>query len=63
MKGRDAATHLSAIEREKPTEAKIAEGAPIHRPDSGNDSQPKKDCKGSLSFGQVVLGMGGKCSD
>jgi len=60
---RDAASHLNAIEREKPTEAKIAEGAPTHRPDSGNESQPRKDCKGSLSFGQVVLGMGGKCSD
>lgn len=60
---REAASHLSAIEREKPTEAKIAEGAPIRRPDSGNNNQPKKDCKGSLSFGQVVLGMGGKCSD
>ena len=62
-KMKDAASHLSAIERAKPTEAKIAEGAPIHRPDSGNDNQPRKDCKGSLSFGQVVLGMGGKCSD
>lgn len=62
-KMRDAVSYLSGIERVKSTEAKIVEGTPIHRQEDANESQPKKNCKGKLSFGQVVLGMGGQCTD
>jgi len=60
---REAAAHLRDLERTKSTESMIAEGGPNHRQHSGNDGQPKKDCKEKLSFGQVILGMGGRCTE
>lgn len=60
---REASVYLRDIERAKSTESMIAEGGPIHRQHGGNDGQPRKECKEKLSFGQVVLGMGGRCTD
>jgi hypothetical protein len=57
-----ASAYLNNIEKSRSTEAMIAEGEPIHRQDSSDENGVKKDCKGKLSFGQVVLGMGGRCT-
>jgi hypothetical protein len=59
---KDAAAYLASSERTKTTEAMIAEGAPRHRSEDSNETAPRKDCKGKLSFGQVILGMGGRCT-
>jgi hypothetical protein len=58
---RQASAYLSSIEKNRATETMIAEGAPIHRQDTSDESVPRKDCKGKLSFGQVMLGLGGRC--
>ncbi len=59
----EASVYLEKVEKGKGTERMIAEGAPIHRQNSADEGQPKKDCKGKLTFGQVILGMGGRCTD
>lgn len=57
----EAATRLASVEREKPLEQLIAESAPVKTPGESSEISTKKDC-GKLSFGQVVLGLGGRCT-
>jgi hypothetical protein len=61
-KVQEAAKRLTAVEVEKPLEQLIAESSPIRTTTERDESLPKKEC-GRLTFGQVMLGMGGRCTD
>lgn len=61
-KVQEATTRLAALEREKPLDQLIAESAPVRSPANPGESLPKREC-GKLTFGQVMLGMGGRCTN
>jgi hypothetical protein len=60
-KVREAATRLAASERDKPLEQLIAESSPRRSPNENVEAHSKNECD-KLTFGQVVLGMGGRCA-
>jgi len=58
----EASVRLAAAEREKSLDDLITENAPIHRQVESEEAAPKKEC-GKLTFGQLFLGMGGRCTN
>lgn len=61
-KVQEAYARLVAAEREKSLDDLINESAPIHRQVESDVAPPKKEC-GKLTFGQLFLGMGGRCAN
>lgn len=61
-KVQEAALRLATLEREKSLDQLLAESAPVRTSGESEDAVPKKECTGKLTFGQVVLGLGGRCA-
>lgn len=57
----EAASRFAAAEREKPLDRLIDESSPKRSANETEESPDKREC-GKLSFGQVVLGLGGRCT-
>jgi hypothetical protein len=61
-KVQEATTKMAALEREKPLDQLISESAPLRSSVDPGADLPKREC-GKLTFGQVLLGMGGRCTN